>query len=104
MAPSSASTPSRGSTPRSRWTTTETAASSRPCSGTWRPRRTAILSTEGGRPRGVVALAVFFLAGAAIAAVAAASLALPGRELGWIWRLKAEAQAGLVGLRLGAVL
>jgi hypothetical protein len=51
-----------------------------------------------------VALGVFFLAGAAVAAVAAASLALPGGLLGRIWRLKPEAQPALAGLGLGAVL
>jgi hypothetical protein len=47
---------------------------------------------------------VFFLAGAAIAAVAAASLALPGGPLESMWRLKPEARAALGSMGLGAVL
>jgi hypothetical protein len=47
---------------------------------------------------------VFFLAGAAIAGVAAASLAFPGGLLEPLWRLKPEARAALAGMGIGASL
>ena len=47
---------------------------------------------------------MFFLAGAAIAGAAAASLASPGGLLEPLWRLKPEARAALAGIGIGAVL
>ena len=50
------------------------------------------------RPAGVTALAVFFAAGAAIAAAAGASLLDPGGFLEPMWRLNPRARVGLAGM------
>jgi hypothetical protein len=54
------------------------------------------------RSAGVTALAVFFGAGAAVAFVAAASLAIPGGWLERIWRLNPRARIAFAGLGLWA--
>lgn len=55
------------------------------------------------RPAGVIALGLFFLAGAGIAGISAVSLALPGSPLEPMWRLNPRARIAFNGLGLWAV-
>jgi hypothetical protein len=60
-------------------------------------------SSEPDRPRGFVAIGVFFLFGAAMAAYAAITLLKPGTFLDALWALNKPGHAGLVLLGRGAV-
>jgi hypothetical protein len=59
---------------------------------------------EAERPFGVTALSVFAFIGAAVAGVAAASLAFPGGPLDPMWRLNPRGHRGLMGMHGWAVL
>ena len=49
-------------------------------------------------PKGIVALAILFIAGALISALAGASLLLPQSEVNQIWRFNPKAQSKLVSI------
>ena len=61
-------------------------------------------ATTAHRPRGITALSIFFLAGAAISLTAALSLLSPNSFLESMWRLNPRAQEGLSSLGQWAVL
>ena len=61
-------------------------------------------ATTAHRPRGITALSIFFLAGAAISLTASLSLLRPNSFLESMWRLNARAQENLSSLGLWAVL
>ena len=61
-------------------------------------------ATTAHRPRGITALSVFFVAGAAISLTASLSLLRPNSFLESMWRLNPRAQENLSSLGLWAVL
>jgi uncharacterized membrane protein (DUF2068 family) len=62
------------------------------------------LARTAHRPRGITALSIFFLAGAAISLTASLSLLRPNSFLESMWRLNPRAQENLSSLGLWAVL
>ena len=62
------------------------------------------LARTAHRPRGITALSIFFLAGAAISLTASFSLLRPNSFLQSMWRLNPRAQENLSSLGLWAVL